>query len=361
MSSGGGGTSNTVTSTQEIPQFEQQAVLNNIQYAQGLQQTPFPNYNAPLIQGMDPLQTQGINQAVGASGSYVPYANAAGNSIMNSQPYLDAASGQVANANGNIQAATGTLGAGMGATQQAQALTNPNAVGAYMNPYIQDALAPQISDLQTQLAQQQNGINQTATQANAFGDARQGAAQGLQNYYGNQALNQLIGTGYNNAYTQAQQAVGQAENTQLGAASQYGNQANAYLGAANANLQGGGLLNTLGNTELAQGGAYGTLGSQVQNEGLTGANAVYQGGQQYQTQGQNELNAAYQQFLNQVNWPYQGLNVAESALSNNPYNIQTATTLPQSNQVAQGFGGLAALAGLGGAASGSKTNVFGGS
>jgi hypothetical protein len=95
---------------------------------------------------------------------------------------------------------------------------------------------------------------------------------------------------------------------------------------------------------------------------LNAANAVYSVGQQQQTLGQNELNTAYQQYLNQVNWPFQMLNVQESALSNSPYNVATAVTLPNGNTTAQGFGALTALGGLlGGSGSGSGgNNVFGG-
>jgi hypothetical protein len=58
------------------------------------------------------------------------------------------------------------------------------------------------------------------------------------------------------------------------------------------------------------------------------------------------------------------LNVQESALSNSPYNIETATQLPNVNATAQGFGSLAGLAGLTGAlgsGSGTSPTVFGGS
>jgi hypothetical protein len=103
------------------------------------------------------------------------------------------------------------------------------------------------------------------------------------------------------------------------------------------------------------------MANQVQQQGITGANAVYNAGTQQQTVQQQQLNAAYQQYLNQVNWPYQMLNVQESALSNSPYNIATAVTLPNGNSTAQGFGTLAGAAGLLGSLSGSGSNSpFGG-
>lgn len=335
MSGGSSGT-NTVSTSQQIPEFEQQSSQDNQALAQSLGSQSYPAYNAQLIQGMDPLQTQGQNQAVNAAGSY--------------QPDLNAATGMTAQAlnpggvNAYSGAAAGSIGNALGLSA-----ANPSNVAAFMNPYVSQALAPQMQDLQLQLAQQQQGINQNATQDNAFGDARQGAAQSLQNLYGNQAMNQLVGTGYNNAYSQALTALNAQQGTSLNAASQLGNLAN---------IQG-----TEQNTQLTGANQLANLGGLQQSLGITGANAVYNAGAQNQQQGQTELNTAYQQYLNQVNWPYQMLNVQESALSNSPYNIATAVTLPAANSAAQGFGGLSSIAGLAGllGSSGSSTTPFGGS
>lgn len=416
MSQGGGGSSNTTTQVQQIPAFEQQSSEQNQQLAQSLASQSYPQYQGQLIQGQNQNQAIGQSTALAANTNWQPefqqaqestsnamnpsqfnsYLGAAGNQVNSSlnpsgfNAYENAAKNQVGTGL-DSSTVTGAQHAQAGAAQQAQALTNPNAVGAYMNPYVQQALAPQISDLNLQLNQQQQGINSQAAQAGAFGDARQGAAQGLQNYYGNQALNQLIGTGYNNAYTQALNAVGQAQGTQLGAASQYGNIAQSGLGEQGiqqkgadqyANLAGqqqteqqiglqgaqlegnfAGLANQEQNTQLQGANQQQSLANQLQQQTLSGANAAYNVGQQQQTQGQNELNASYQQYLNQVNWPYQMLNVRESALSNSPYNISTAVTLPSANSTAQGFGTLASASGLlSGLSSGSSNNSpYGGS
>lgn len=415
MSSGGGGGQNTTTSQVQIPAYEQAFSQNNQNIAQSLGSQPYPTYGGTLIQPQNATQQAGQQEAIASGSNWEPQfaqaqqaAGNAGNSG-NFQTSLGAAqqatqwgqnNTQYNNALGLAQGATqggqnannvfAAQGAQAGAAQNAQALTNPNAVGAYMNPYIQQALAPQIQDLNLQLAQQQQGINSSAAQSGAFGDARQGAMSSLQNLYGNQAMNQLIGTGYNNAYTQAQAALGQAQNTQLGAASQYGNAAQTGLGEQNAQLQAGqnfanqaSLANTQQGLQLQAGQNFAQqaglstneqqaqtanaalqaqLANQLQQQQLTGANATYNVGQQQQTQQQQELNAAYQQYLNQVNWPYQMLNVQESALSNSPYNVQTAVTLPSANNAAQGFGTLASAAGLLGSLGGAGAGAapFGG-
>lgn len=296
MSNGGTGSTNTVTQSQQIPQFEQDASQANQQLAQSIGAQPYPVYQGALIQGMTPLQQQGETEAVNAAGAAQPYINAAGASV------------------------------GSAMTNTA---ANPNTIASYMSPYVQQSLIPQLTQAETQLGQEQQGINTTATQANAFGDARQGAAQALQNYYGNLDLSGIESTGLNTAYNNAVSATQAQQGTDLNAAS-----------------------------------ALGSLGTTAQNTQLAGAGATYTAGQQQQTQGQTELNAAYQQYLNQINWPIQMLNVQESALSNSPYDIATAVTLPQSNATAQGFGALAGLSGLLGSASsgasGGAGNIFGG-
>lgn len=295
MSSGGsGGGGNTTNTVQAVPQFEQQASQNNQALAASIGSQPYPTYNAPLVQGFSDNQVQGQNQAIQAAGSY--------------QPDLNAATGLV---DQSLQTNAST----------------PGAVQAFMNPYLQSSLQPQIQDLNTQLGLQQSQIDSQATQAGAFGDARQGAQSALANYYGDQSLNSLVSNGYNTAYNNAVQGLQQ--------------QQNADMTGAN---------------------AMSALGGQQQSLGLAGAGAVYNVGQQQQQLGQQQLNTAYQQYLNQVNWPIQMLNVQESALSNNPYQAQTAVQLPNANSTAQGFGALAGLSGLlGGASGGSggRTNVFG--
>lgn len=331
---GGGGGQNTVTSVQQIPEFEQEASQSNQALAQSIGSQPYPTYQGQLIQGFNPAQEAGQTMAVNASNAYQPGLNQATNTTAGA---LDPS---------GVNAYSG---ASAGAVGNALGLSNPGAVGAYMNPYIEQALAPQVQDLQLQLAQQQRGIDSTATQAGAFGDARQGAASALANHFGDQAMTNLIGTGYNNAYSQALQALQGQQSVRLQSAQQLGNLA--------------GIQGQEQQTQLAGGAQQGNLAGASQQYGLQGANAVYNAGQQQQQLGQQELNAAYQQYLNQINWPTQMLNIRESALSNSPYNIASAVTLPSANGVAQGFGGLAGAAGLLGALGGSgqtSNSPFGG-
>lgn len=291
MSGGGSAPSaQTVTTSQQIPLYEQQFSQQNQALAQSLGSQAYPQYQGPLVAGFTPTQQAGQGAAIDAASSYQPLLNA------------------------GVQATA----AGMNASA-----ADPGVIQSFMNPYVQSSLAPQITDLQTQLAQQQNQLGAQATQSGAFGDARQGAQASLNNFYGDQALNGLVSQGYNTAYNSA---LGAAQNQQ------------------NLMMQGG---NQLAN-----------MGAMNQSLGLTGAGAIYNVGAQQQQQQQQELNTAYQQYQNQVQWPYQMLNVQESALSNSPYNMSNQVTLPNANQSAQNLGMFASLAGLLGG--GSNTAPFGG-
>ena len=338
MSGGSGSTSNTNTQVQQIPAFEQQSSQNNQALAASLASQPYPTYQGDLIQGFSPFQTGGQYQAIQAASAY--------------QPELNTATGTVAgglNSNG-VNAYSGASANELGSVQNLSA-TNPGSVSAYMSPYVQQSLEPQINAAENQLALQNQQTNALATQSGAFGDARQGAQTALNNYYGDQTLAGIEGTGYNTAYSQALTGINNQQTQDVNSANTLGNLAS--------------LQNTEQNTQLQGGLDQSTLAGLQQSLGITGAGATYNVGQQQQTQGQTELNAAYQQFLNQVNWPYQMLNVQESALSNSPYNIATAVQLPNANTSAQGFGSLAGLSGiLGGLGSGSSggaagSNVFG--
>jgi hypothetical protein len=411
-SSGGGGSTNTV---QEIPAYEQAESQSNQQLANSLASTPYTPYpTGDLISPLTQDQQNGIlntdqsaydfqtsiaqaantlGQTNGAAAQpYMDEANSyagIGTQFLGqaqteaglANPFISEAQGEYGAANQNFSAAGGEIGAANSAYGTAQALTNPNAIAGYMSPYIQASLAPQLSDLSLQNAQQQQQINTQATQAGAFGDARQGAAQGLQNYYTDQATNQVTSQAYQNAFTAANQALGNAQNTNINAGSGYANAGGQFVNAGTGyNNAGTGLENAAGvinqnagvynslagqagtlsgdvnqigtnalnqqNTLLNQANAYTALGSANQQLGLTGANAELSAGQLEQTQAQNVANANYQQYLNQTNYPFQMLNVREGAIANSPYNINTATTLPAPNSVQQGVGVAQTLSGL---------------
>src|SRR5690348_1866285 len=98
----------------------------------------------------------------------------------------------------------------------------------------------------------------------------------------------------------------------MGAANQFAlaNQAakaQAALANQSAGLQGA-QVNLAGSQQL------GNLANQQQQQLLTGANAVAGVGAQQQAQQQAQLDAAYQQFLRELSYPYQQQDVISKAL-----------------------------------------------
>lgn len=400
MSSGGGGSApsqQTVTTVQQIPQFEQDFAHENQNLARSLGSQPFPLYQGPLVADFTPTQLAGQQAAIQAAGSWQPGMNAAQTataSALQPPPSVMAGAERIFNASSAspvvgmgadlvrgstyspmVGQGVNTIGAALGANPAA-----PGVIQSYMSPYVGAALAPQIQALNDQLAMQRRQIGAGATSANAFGDARQGAAEALNNFYGNQSLAGILGQGYNTAYGNALQTATQQQQLGLGAgqalagigATQQGigqqaGQTLANIGAQQQGLgiQGGTALANLGAQQQAlglQGGQqFANLADMSQRLGLGGANAIYAVGQQQQQLQQQALSTAYQQYLNQVQWPYQQLNVRLSALSNSPYNMTNQVQLPQANTTASNLGMMASLAGLlGGATSGGSVAPFGG-
>ena len=209
------------------------------------------------------------------------------------------------------------VGSMMAGQNYAQQATDPNAVGAYMNPYLQQSLAPQL-----QLLNQQYGIKQAeqqgqATQAGAFGGSREALQGGLINQ--NQALaqQQMIGQGYNEAFTNAQQA------------QQYG--AGLGLQGYGQGIQAAGQLGQLGTGQLAA--QTGVLGTQSQF-----------GGQQQAMQ-QQAIDQSVQNYQNAQNYPYMQLGFMSDLIRGTPTGNTTQTVYQAQPSALRQIGGALGTAG----------------
>jgi hypothetical protein len=234
------------------------------------------------------------------------------------------------------------LGAGLAGMQQGmsygQNATDPNAVAAYMNPYLQNALNPALQ-LQNQQFGQINAQNQgQATQQGAFGGGRQAVMQGLNQQNQMLAQNQLVGGAYNQAYNTA--------NQNMQAASQLGMQgAGLGISGANAGLAGVG----------AQQAGYGQLGAQGTNlaniagaqtqQGLNINAAQAAAGATQQQNQQNILNQAMANYNTAQTYPMTQLAQLESLYTGAPQNVTSSTYSAAPSTTSQ-------LAGLGTAAIG---------
>lgn len=297
---------------------------------------------AGSVAGFSPLQQQAQNAVANMQvpGQYNTAMNAAQQS---GQGYLDT-TGQ-ANGYGQMGQAAGLAGMAAG-NAYGQNATNPNAVAAYMNPYIQNTLNPALQ-LQNQQFGQINAQNQgQATQQGAFGGGRQAVMQGLNQQNQMLAQNQLVGNAYNQAYNTANQ------NMQT-AGSQAMQGAGLGISGANAGLAGVG----------AQQAGYGGVGSQATNlaniagaqtqQGLNINAAQQQTGALQQQNQQNVLNQAMANYNTAQTYPMTQLAQLESMYTGAPQNITSSTYSAAPSTTSQ-LAGLAGTAIAGAKLAGAK-------
>lgn len=262
-----------------------------------------------------------------------------------------------------------------GANYQRMA-TDPNSVQAYMNPYVQASLAPQLELMNQQLAQQQQKNQAQAVGQGAYGGSRQAVQQALTQQNADLAKQQMISQGYNTAFQQAQQAQQFGANLglqglQTGIQGQQaalqgvqGAQAGYGLGiqGAQAGLAGvqGALAGTAQGMQGAQIGLQGVQGAQAgyglanQAAGTMGSLGSQQlaaqqgilglqnqlGGQQQQYQ-QQIINQAIQDYANAQQYPLMQLGTMSNMLRGLP--LQSSTTqqyIAQPNQATQAISTL---------------------
>ena len=297
--------------------------------------TNIPEYARPYVENMlNATQAQIYNDSMGSFNPYVPYSTDPTKYIAGFSPLQQQAQSGAANLNlpANYGLATGqTLGTGMqlgalapqmggaGLNYALQA-TSPLATQAYMSPYVQSALAPQLAEARRQYditGQQQQS---QAARSGAFGGSREAlmAAENRRNM--NQAMNQMIGQGYQNAFNQAQQA------------QQFG----ANLGLQGQQAQAGALAQQL----AAANQLAGLGGQQLQaQQGIF--NLQNQLGQQQQQQQQNIINQAVQNYATAQQYPFMQLGILNSMLRGLPMQ-QSSTQMYQAPPSA-----ISQLAGLG--------------
>jgi hypothetical protein len=214
---------------QTVSTYAQPYVTNLLDKTQALTNAPMPKYTGQLTAGYGDLQEQAWK---GLSGLTIPDSlkNAGTNlsTISQAQANLkyDPAtftntynapdayqSGNFAN---QYQATTPYQASNIQSAYQSPAnMYTPTNVSTgsfdeaaakkYMNPYIQQALNPQLEALQRQQAINQQGDMAKLAQAGAFGGSRQAILQAQNNENLLRQQSGLIGQGYNQAFTQAGQ------------------------------------------------------------------------------------------------------------------------------------------------------------
>lgn len=213
---------------------------------------------------------------------------------------------------------------------------NAGAAEQYMNPYIQKALDPQLAALQRQQKINQQGDMAKLSQAGAYGGSRQAILEGQNNYNLLAQQAGLIGSGYNQAYNNAatQFNADQARNLQGQQLNQAGNQFAATYG-----LQGLQAA-TQANTAAANAGA------QQAQYGLQNLTALGTAGGTQQQLNQAQDNAQYNEYLRQLKYPQDIMNMQKGILGALPITTTNTFTpkLSVSQQAAAGISGLAGVA-----------------
>lgn len=405
---GGGGGSAPAPVVQKvdntsIPSYAQpyvESMLGQTAALTDINQNPYQNYVGQRIAGFTPMQAQGFQnvanqQVAGQVGEGSDLASASGAGMLGTTTQAGqygnigntyggmaasmAPQAQQYGATGSAIGTTGGLGygsqgAGYGAqasqagNQYAQMATNPYATQAYMNPYLQSSLAPQLEMMDRQNAQTQQKNQAQAVGQGAFGGNRGALVQSQNDFYNNLAKQNLIGQGYNTAFNSAQQAQQFGANLGL-QGQQTGIQgAQAGLAGVNAAMQG----QQLGLSGLQQAGnlyGQGMTGAQIGLQGVGAQQAGYAGANQaastlgqlgqtqfgqeqaitsdinkagavQQAQQQQGLDVQYQDYLKQKNYPYQQLAFQSDMLRGLPLSQAAQTQYAAAPNTASQAGGL---------------------
>ena len=302
----------TTTQTTELPDWARGYAKDTLAKGAALtdiNQNPYQTYGGERIAGFSDLQKQAQQGAAGMQ-----------------------TAGQVGLGSGLAGAAgLGALGTNYQGGNFYGGQFNSDAAKQYMNPYMQNVV-----DIQQREAQRQADIagtqrNAQAVGAGAFGGSRQAitdaeAARNLATQKGD-----IQAQGLNQAYGQAANQFNQDYSRNL-QAQQLGEQSRQYgaglgMQGLQTGLQAAGQLGQLGQTQYGQ-----EMGiNQLQN----------QYGAQQQQQTQRGLDTAYQDFLNQQNYPYKQLGFMSDLVRGMPLGQQSTAQVYQAPGSLMGqLGGL---------------------
>jgi hypothetical protein len=214
-------------------------------------------------------------------------------------------------------AGLGSMGAGQ---QYARQATNPYATAAYMSPYMENAVAPQMREASRQSAIEGQRQQAQAAQAGAFGGSRQGIVEAERQRNLMQQQADIYGKGTQSAFEQARQA------------QQYG--ADLNLRGMGQGLQAGQALGELGQQQYGQ--QMGVLGQQL---------AVGKEQQQYE---QNRLNQIIQDYATSQQYPFMQLGMLSNMIRGQPMQaVTTQSYQAQPNYLQQGIGALGMVNAMG--------------
>jgi hypothetical protein len=307
MSGSNNSTTNTTSqSTNEIPQWVQNAGMQNYGLAQTVASQPLQQYQGQMVADVAPQTQQAWNLAANSGGVGQDSQNAAQAGYLNamSQTPQQINPAQIANTN----------------------------LAPYMNPYTSSVINSTLPIMQQNLGLSQDQQQNAANSANAYGGSRQGVQQGVTQAQGALGMGQMAAQLNQANFGQAQAAAGTDVASQN--AAQLANQ-QAAQAATNSNI-------------LASSGL-GNLGLQQQQNNVANFGMLSAAGGEEQQQSQNDINAQMAKFQQAFTYPQQQLGMMESSLGMTPYDTSTSgsstsdTTQTQSNPASLALGGMGML------------------
>lgn len=239
-------TSQNVTQT-SIPEYAQPYVERMLGKSEALSNAPYQAYGGERIAGFTPMQQQaqqataniGPSQQLGLATQMAGLAGLRSGNIS----YTPSDFGNQYNAPSQYQTGRfGVQGVGPSQLQQFQmgpservstdSFAQPGAMEAYMSPYVQGAVAPELREAARQSAIQGQQSQAQAVQQGAFGGARSGIVEAERQR--NLAMQQgdIYGKGMQSAFAQAQQQFNAEQQARL-AAQQANQQAGLTVGGQN--------------------------------------------------------------------------------------------------------------------------------
>jgi len=307
---GGGGqaapSSQTITQT-SIPSYARPYVENMLGQSAALTDinaNPYQTYGGQRIQGFTPMQERAF------------------------QNYATQQIAPEIGAGSDIAALSG-LGSMTAGSDYMRMATDPRSMQSFMSPYMQNVVDLQKQEATRDYQKGLTGINARATTSGAFGGSRQAIERAEAGRNLGTTLANIQATGTQNAFDKAQQA--QQFGSTLG------------LQGYGQGLQAASTLGQLGQTRYGQ------------EMGISDAQA--RAGAVQQAQGQQGLDLAYQDFIQQKNYPYQQLAFMSDMVRGLPLSQSSQQMYaPPPNMMAQ-LGGLGTTAlGIYGMSGGFKKN-----
>lgn len=294
----------TITNKTEIPKWLEDVTKENLAIAQRVADRPYVAYPGQRITGFTPEQEQAFGIIQQGVGKTAPAYEAAQGAALQSAYYQPE----------RVQAGSFLTG----------------NIGEYMNPYIANVEQRAIEASGRTLEQARNQIAANAAQARAFGGSRQGLAEGVAASESARNIGDLSARLRAEGFDRA--AALQAADYNRALQASQANQAAGLQGAA---------------TNISGATALGALTGEAQRGRQTEAALVENVGQQRQALAQAALDEAYARFLEERNYPVEGLNLRLAATSATPYGgtqTQTRPGPPGGNSFLTGLGAVGTAA-----------------